>query len=127
VNTPEYERASSKYASTGGEKTFFSSSMLGRSASTQTSPKTSNSRPRTNPPSPTPQESGRHRSASPNLKANRGRHYDSTSSSDGSEDEVVYNKPKAVPKSRLRQQQKFTNLNDTNGWNAGAGMFIVHV
>ncbi|KAL2798745.1 hypothetical protein BJX66DRAFT_294761 [Aspergillus keveii] len=120
VNTPEYERASSKYASTGGEKTFFSSSMLGRSASTRTSPKTSNSRPRTNPPSPTPQESGRHRSASPNLKANRGRHYDSTSSSDGSEDEVVYNKPKAVPKSRLRQQQKFTNLNDTNGWNAGA-------
>ncbi|KAL3467479.1 hypothetical protein BJX64DRAFT_273880 [Aspergillus heterothallicus] len=116
MNTPEYERTSSKYASTGGEKTFFSSSMLNRSASTRTSPKTSNSRPRTNPPSPTPQENGRHRSASPNLKPNRGRNYDSTTSSDGSEDEVTY-KPKAVPKGRLQQQQKFTNLHGTNGWN----------
>ncbi|KAL2818381.1 hypothetical protein BJX63DRAFT_73003 [Aspergillus granulosus] len=115
VNTPEYERTSSKYASTGGERTFFSSSMLGRSASTRASPKNSSSRPRTNPPSPTPQESGRHRSASPNLKANRGRNYDSTSPSESSEDEVIH-KPKAVPKPRLRQQQKFTNLHGTNGW-----------
>ncbi|KAL2833921.1 hypothetical protein BJY01DRAFT_89808 [Aspergillus pseudoustus] len=117
ANTPEYERTSSKYASTGGEKTFFSSSMLGRSASTRTSPKTSSSRPRTNPPSPTPQENGRHRSTSPNLKPNRGRDYDSTSSSEASEDEITF-KPKAVPRSRLRQQQKFTNLHGTNGWNS---------
>ncbi|KAL2871888.1 DnaJ domain protein [Aspergillus lucknowensis] len=119
MNNPEYERSSSKYATTGGERTFFSSSMLGRSASTRTSTKSPNPRPRTNPPSPTPQENGRHRSASPYLKADRGRNYDSTSSSDLSEEEVSY-KPKAVPKSRLRQQQKFANFHRTNGWNAGA-------
>ncbi|KAI9373088.1 hypothetical protein BJX61DRAFT_403031 [Aspergillus egyptiacus] len=115
VNTPEFERASHKYASTGGERTFFSSSMLGRSDKTRNSPK-STSRPRTNPPSPTPQNDGRHRSASPSMKGDRGRNYDSTSSS-GLSDEDVSFKPKAVPKSRLRQQQTFANFHTTNGWN----------
>ncbi|KAL2822303.1 hypothetical protein BDW59DRAFT_102497 [Aspergillus cavernicola] len=117
VNSPEYEKPSSKYASTGGERTFFSSSMLGRSGSTRTSPKNPSSRPRTNPPSPTPQESGRHRSASPSLKADRNRDYDWTSPSDLSEDEVQF-KPKAMPKSKLQQQQKFANIRTTNGWTA---------
>ncbi|KAL4785864.1 hypothetical protein BJX76DRAFT_149677 [Aspergillus varians] len=107
MNTPEYERTRSTYATTGGEKTFFSSSMLGRSGTTRTSPKNSSSRPRTNPPSPDLPEKGRHRSASPS----RNRNYDSTSSS---EDEATF-KPKAVPKSRLRQQQKFTNFRKSNG------------
>lgn len=111
MSTPEYERARSTYATAGGEKTFFSSSMLGRSDSARASPKNPNSRPHTNPPSPDPQENGRHRSASPD----RTRNYDSTSSSDPSEDEVTF-KPKAVPKSRLRQQQKFANFHKTNGW-----------
>ncbi|KAL4873892.1 hypothetical protein BDV12DRAFT_159809 [Aspergillus spectabilis] len=118
VNPADYERSSSKYATTGGEKTFFSSSMLGRSGSARTSPKNPNSRPRTNPPSPDPQHSGRHRSASPSLRADGSRNYDSTSSSESSEDEVTF-KPKAVPKSRLRQQQKFANFHGTNGWNTG--------
>ncbi|KAL3481996.1 hypothetical protein BJX99DRAFT_112100 [Aspergillus californicus] len=115
ANTPEHEKLSSKYASTGGEKTFFSSSMLGRSGSARTPPKNPTSRPRTNPPSPTPQESARHRSASPNMKADRDRNYSSTSSSDLTEDEVRFT-PK-VPKSRLRQQQKYSNFHSTNGWN----------
>ncbi|KAL4880249.1 hypothetical protein BJY04DRAFT_83340 [Aspergillus karnatakaensis] len=119
VNPAEYERSSSKYATTGGEKTFFSSSMLGRSGSARTPPKNHpNPRPRTNPPSPDPQHNGRHRSASPSLRADGTRNYDSTSSSESSEDEVTF-KPKAVPKSRLRQQQKYSNFHGTNGWNTG--------
>ncbi|KAL4809236.1 hypothetical protein BDV18DRAFT_77415 [Aspergillus unguis] len=123
VGTSDYERTRSAYATTGGEKTFFSSSMLGRSGSGRTPPKNANSRPRTNPPSPDPQESGRHRSASPSVHADgsRNRNYDSTSSSDFSDDEIKFTpKPKAVPKSRLRQQQKFANLHTTNGWFSGA-------
>ncbi|RDW90167.1 DnaJ domain protein [Aspergillus mulundensis] len=120
VSTPEFERTRSAYATTGGEKTFFSSSMLGRSDSARTSPKNTNSRPRTNPPSPDPKQSGRHRSASPSLRADGTRNYDSTSSSEpSSEDEDTF-KPKAVPKSRLRQQQKFSNFHKTNGWFSGA-------
>ncbi|KAL4934454.1 DnaJ domain protein [Aspergillus undulatus] len=115
--TPEYERTRSTYATTGGEKTFFSSSMLGRSGSARTSPKNknTNSRPRTNPPSPDPQQNGRHRSASPSMRGDKTKNYDSTSSSDLSEDEHMF-KPKAVPKSRLRQQQKFANFHSSNGW-----------
>ncbi|KAL5338482.1 hypothetical protein BJX70DRAFT_199385 [Aspergillus crustosus] len=117
VNPSDYER-SSKYATTGGERTFFSSSMLGRSASTRTSPKNPGSRPRTNPPSPVPQHNGRYRSASPSLRADGSRNYDTTSSSESSEDEVTF-KPKAVPKSRLRQQQKFANFHGGKAWNTG--------
>ncbi|KAL6237811.1 hypothetical protein BDW75DRAFT_61912 [Aspergillus navahoensis] len=119
VATPEFERTRSAYATTGGEKTFFSSSMLGRSGSVRTSPKNTTSRPRTNPPSPNPQQSGRHRSASPSLRADGPRDYDSTSSSGLSEDEDAF-KPKAVPKSRLRQQQKFSNFHSTNTLFSGA-------
>ncbi|KAL3436594.1 hypothetical protein BDV09DRAFT_41928 [Aspergillus tetrazonus] len=119
VATPEFERTRSTYATTGGEKTFFSSSMLGRSGSARTSPKNTNSRPHTNPPSPDPQQGGRHRSASPSLRADGAPGYDSTSSSGLSEDEDTF-KPKAVPKSRLRQQQKFSNFRSTNGLFSGA-------
>ncbi|KKK20370.1 hypothetical protein ARAM_003113 [Aspergillus rambellii] len=118
TGVPDYERPSHKYATTRGEKTMFDSSMLGRSNSTRASPKSPKQRPRTNPPSPTPQEKERHRSASPNLKTDRGRNYDSTSSSDLDEDDVSF-KPKAVPKSRLRAQPKFSNAYTSNGWNTG--------
>lgn len=131
VSTPEYERTRSTYASTGGEKTFFSSSMLGRSGSARAPPKAADSGPRTNPPIPDHQANGRHRSASPSLKeeGTRNRNYDSTSSSGFSDDEIKFTpkstpKQKAMPKSRLRQQQKFTNLHTTNGWFSGAGRLI---
>lgn len=110
--TPDFERTSSKYAGTGGERTFFSSSWL-RSEGVRTSPKNSRTQSRTNPPSPTPPPTARHKSASPKLRSDRGRNYDSTSSS-GTEDDFVSRKPKAVPKSRLRNQ-KFANLRSQTG------------
>ena len=99
------ERLSSRYATTGGEKTFFSSAGLGRSNSARDSPGRSKS------PSPTP-NAGRHRSVSPRVKSENGSAFaDSTSSSD-SEDEVFEQskpfRPK-VPKSRLRPDQKFSD------------------
>ncbi|KAL4913513.1 hypothetical protein BDW62DRAFT_160751 [Aspergillus aurantiobrunneus] len=117
MSTPEYERTRSAYATTGGEKTFFSSSMLGRSGSARTSPKNPNPRPRTNPPSPDPKQNRRHRSASPGpgRRADAARNYESTSSSDFSEDEVMP-KPKAVPKRRLGKKNRFANFHSSNGW-----------
>lgn len=119
TRTPDFERASSRYAGTGGEKTFFSSSWLGRE-SRRNSPEDARTHSRTNPPSPTPAPSGRHQSASPKLKKNRNQYYDSTSSSGTEEDAFVSRKQKATPKSRLRNQ-KFShfrsqaNLNHENG------------
>lgn len=110
--TPDFERTGSKYASTGGERTFFSSSWL-HSEGVRNSPKNSRAQSRTNPPSPTPPPTARHKSASPKLRSDRGQNYDSTSSS-GTEDDFVSRKPKAVPKSRL-QNQKFANLRSQTG------------
>ncbi|KAJ6160484.1 hypothetical protein N7470_003880 [Penicillium chermesinum] len=114
----DFERASSRYAATGGEKTFFSSAGLGRSSTMRTpsgSYRASNSK--TTPPSPVYAESGRHRSASPKVR----RRPDispasSTSSSEpDTDDEILRSnssqpKPKAVPKSRLRPHQKFSDF-----------------
>lgn len=112
-------RFSTSYATIGGEKTFFSSSGLGPSPSGRTSSgsyKASNTH--TNPPKPGPGQSARHRSASPKERRNR-TYSISTSSSDldGDSDEDVQevprpsaSKPKAVPKSRLRPHQKFTDF-----------------
>ncbi|KAJ5642167.1 Heat shock protein DnaJN-terminal, partial [Penicillium lividum] len=115
--TEEFERNRRGYASTGGEKTFFSSTPL-RPTSTRPPPgsfRTSN--PRTNPSPGYPQPNERHRSASPKP---RGYSPDfSTSSSDSeSEDEFEKvpprntrsSKPKAVPKSRLPPHQKFSDF-----------------
>ncbi|KAJ5983244.1 Heat shock protein DnaJ N-terminal [Penicillium waksmanii] len=111
---PEYERASSRYATAGGEKTFFTSSGLGRSSTVRTpSGGYRTSSARTNPPSPTPSQHGRHRSVSP--KSGRNREYSvSETSSDLDDDEEdipePQPKPKAVPKSRMRHRQKFPDL-----------------
>lgn len=123
---PEYQRTGSRYAASGGEKTFFSSSGLGRSATTRTpsgSYRTSNTR--TNPPTPEYPPSPRHRSASPNSRQNNA-YSSSTSSSndDDSEDEFpqpTRGKPKAVPKSRLRPHQKFTDFHRDDDSSSTAG------
>jgi hypothetical protein len=115
---PELERQSSRYATTGGEKTYVSSAGIGRSASVRASP---GSRPRTNPPSPKSPPSGRHHSASPKLKTDRTYVFSSTSSSDLDEDDSSPFKPKATPKSRLRPHNKYSDLYSAKDWNPGPG------
>ncbi|KAJ5991897.1 Heat shock protein DnaJ N-terminal [Penicillium sp. IBT 35674x] len=129
----EFERNRRGYASTGGEKTFFSSTPLGRPASTR--PPSGNFRspnPRTNPPSPVyPPADGRHHSASP--KPRRRASYSPSPSTSSSGDslesqdeweEVVpkrNGKPKAVPKSRLPPHQKFSDFHRQADINPGTG------
>ncbi|KAI3013230.1 hypothetical protein CBS147346_233 [Aspergillus niger] len=121
TSTPDIERARSRYATAGGERTFFSSAGLGRSASMRDSTSSPQPRPRTNPPSPTPPESGRHRSASPKLKKDN-RNYTSTSSSDSEDDDFLARKPKAVPKSRLRAHKKFSDFHTEKSRKTGPGL-----
>ena len=125
-STPDFERASSRYATAGGERTFFSSAGLGRSASMRDSTSSPQPRSRTNPPSPTPPESGRHRSASPKLKRDNNRNYSSTSSSDTDEDDFLARKPKAVPKSRLRAHKKFNDFHTERNRTTGTGKRYHH-
>jgi len=104
--TPEFERSSRSYAQAGkGEKTFFSSTGLGRSQTMRTPSGSTRPNVNANASSPASGRSGRHRSASPKARRNPN-NYDSTSSSE-SED---IPKPKAVPKSRLRPEQKFADF-----------------
>ncbi|KAJ5351689.1 Heat shock protein DnaJ N-terminal [Penicillium brevicompactum] len=104
--TPEFERHSRSYAQAGkGEKTFFSSTGLGRSQTMRTPSGTTRPNVNANTSSPTSGRSGRYRSASPKARRNPN-NYDSTSSSE-SED---IPKPKAVPKSRLRAHQNFADF-----------------
>ncbi|WEW54877.1 hypothetical protein PRK78_000303 [Emydomyces testavorans] len=102
---PNLERTSSKYATTGGEKTYVSSAGLGFANNARNTPsKDSGSRPQTNPPSQTASpNSERHHSASPKLRPNRNRaSYSSPASSDS--DEILPSfRPKAVPRSRTRK------------------------
>ncbi|PLB37369.1 DnaJ domain protein [Aspergillus candidus] len=130
--TPDIERTGSKYAGTGGERAFFSSAGMGRSSSVRNSPESAKPQPRTTPPSPVPPRSGRHRSASPDFNAERSRNYSSTSSSglddDDDEDdleddldEMLGRKPKAVPRSRMRPNQKFGNFHVPNQWSYRGG------
>lgn len=126
TSKPDLERSRSQYAGTGGEKTFFSSSWLGRTPEMRYSQGARASR--TNPPSPTHADTGRHRSASPNLKTDRDRTFaPSTSSSEEEDDddeddlrpgESSAPKPKAVPKSRIRRHQR---PSDKNSWSTGTG------
>ncbi|KAL2002790.1 hypothetical protein VTN02DRAFT_5949 [Thermoascus thermophilus] len=127
---PGFERLSTRYATVGGEKTYFSSAGLGRSTSVRDTPGSPKPRSRTNPPSPTAPQTGRHRSASPKLKTdqNRGFSSDVTSSDEDEDDDEDNNdkgapraKPKATPKSRLRPNQKFSDFHTQNDWNRGPG------
>ena len=127
----DFERTSSRYTGTGGEKTFFSSTGLGRSATTRTpsgSHRASNGR--ANPTSPLHGEQQRHRSASP--KSRRPRAYsissDSTSSSEEAFEDIPIAsefkagfKPKAVPKSRLRPHQNFADFHRQDDSSSGTG------
>ncbi|PGH28116.1 hypothetical protein AJ80_00006 [Polytolypa hystricis UAMH7299] len=101
--TLNLERVRTQYATTGGEKTYVSSSGLWRSASVRQTPSTEpDSRSRTNPPSPTAQQSprGRHHSASPKLKPNRNRTFSPSTESSDSDDVVLQSRRKATPHSR---------------------------
>lgn len=115
------ERASSRYATTGGEKTFFSSAWLGRSASMRDPP------PRSRSPRGTTfaAHSGRRRSTSPKSKDNRNRTFSSSPSSSETETEdededLPPFRPK-IPKSRLRSHQKFSGFHTQNSSNSGTG------
>ncbi|KAJ6156188.1 hypothetical protein N7497_005073 [Penicillium chrysogenum] len=115
--TPEFERPSRSYAQAGkGEKTFLSSTGLGRSATMRT-PSGSHQNAHTGK-SPASGRSGRYRSASPSPRRNAN-NYDSTSSSEGEEPRP---KPKAVPKSRLGQHQKFADFRNPGTASPGNGM-----
>lgn len=116
----EPKRYSTSYATAGGEKTFFTSSGLGRSATGRTpSGSYRASDPRAPPTSSAHDQTARHRSASPKDRRNR-TYSISTSSSDPddeTDEEEVKEvprpsafKPRAVPKSRLRPNQKFGNF-----------------
>ncbi|EEH20146.1 hypothetical protein PABG_02405 [Paracoccidioides brasiliensis Pb03] len=103
TNIPNLQRTSCRYATTGGEKTYVSGAGLGRSSSTRDSPFTeSDTRSRTNPPSPTsPQGSrGRHRSASPKFKSNRERTFPSSPETSDSDEIDTSFRPKRSPRSR---------------------------
>ncbi|KAJ5204865.1 Heat shock protein DnaJ N-terminal [Penicillium cinerascens] len=122
------QRTGTSYATSGGEKTFFSSSGLGRSSTVRTpsgSYRTTNSR--TTPSSPVNGESEGHRSASP--KARRNRTYSASTSSSELEDDDTEDdvrppntfKPKAVPKSRLGPNQKFADFYRHENSSSGLG------
>lgn len=124
----ENERPSSRYATAGGEKTFFKSSGLGRSSTVRTpSGDYRTTSARTNPSSPTPGQYERHRSASPKSGRNRTYSVSETSSDldddDSSEEDIPEPKPKpkAIPKSRLRQRQKFADLYGHNDSSSSTG------
>ncbi|KAJ5407345.1 hypothetical protein N7465_008629 [Penicillium sp. CMV-2018d] len=117
--TPEFERPSRSYAQAGkGEKTFFSSTGLGRSATMRTPSGSSRQNAHTGKSSPASGRSGRYRSASPSPRRNTN-NYDSTSSSEGEETRP---KPKAVPKSRLGPHQKFADFYNPGTASPGNGM-----
>lgn len=112
---PEFGRTSHRYATAGGERTYFSSAGLGRSTSMRDSSASPRGRSRTNPPSPTSPMSSRHHSASPKVKAQQNRDLSpsSTSSSDldtetePDEDIRPQTRPKATPRSRRRPASTF--------------------
>lgn len=103
---PEFERHSRGYAQAGkGEKTFLSSSGLGRSHTTRVPSASTGPNANANTPSPAAARSGRYRSASPKSRRQTS-NYDSTSSSES--DSMP--KRTAVPKSRLRPGQNFADF-----------------
>ncbi|OQE23872.1 hypothetical protein PENSTE_c008G05753 [Penicillium steckii] len=125
-SSPEYERARSRYAGTGGERTFFTSSGLGRSSTVRTPSggyQTTNAR--TNTPSPMSAQHERRRSASPKPARNRAYSVSETSSDlddSTSEEEIpIHPKPKAIPKSRMRHRQKFPDIYGQNDSSSSTG------
>lgn len=109
------ERASSRYATAGGEKTFFSSAGLGRSATVRDPPQRSRS-PSRGFPSNADSSTGRHRSASPKVKRES---TSSTSSSDMDEERPPF-QPK-IPKSKLRPNQKYSDFRTRQDRRSGNG------
>lgn len=119
---PELSRQSHRYATTGGERTYFSSAEIGRSTSRRESSSSTRPRSRTNPPSPSSSASSRHHRASPEFKTRTNRSFSLSSSSIGNSDsesdsngedarfeakkasDPLKSRPKAVPKSRLRNR-----------------------
>ncbi|KAJ5774967.1 hypothetical protein N7457_009863 [Penicillium paradoxum] len=115
--TADFERTSRTYAQTGkGERTVFSSTGLGRSATMRT-PSGTHTHAHKGTASPASGRSTRHRSASPKPRRDTN-NYDSTSSSDSEGDMP---KPKAVPKSRLRPNQKFADFHQQGTASPGNG------
>ena len=85
------DRVSTPYATSGGERTYFSSSGLGRSASTREPPKWKEWKapPPSGYRSPSSQDSsGKHHSASPKTRSSAHRHRSASVSSTSSEDSV---------------------------------------
>ncbi|KAM5443827.1 hypothetical protein MferCBS31731_001073 [Microsporum ferrugineum] len=124
---PNLRRTSSRYATSGGEKTYVPKSSINRSTSVR---EETNLRSQTNPPSPvnpTTNPSRRH-SASPKLKPNRHSAFSASSSSTTSTsetddtDEVIPNfRPKAVPRSRLAQTKPAWKPNFPDNKPSGTG------
>ncbi|KAI1937229.1 hypothetical protein LOZ66_004147 [Ophidiomyces ophidiicola] len=108
TSIPNLERTSSKYATSGGEKTYFSSTGLGHGSGVRpTFFDNVTSRPRTNPPSPTASPNrGRHHSASPKVGPNRNRAFSSSSASSDSDQVLPSFRPKAIPRSRIRNNRQ---------------------
>ncbi|EAS32312.3 DnaJ domain-containing protein [Coccidioides immitis RS] len=110
TSMPNLERTSSRYATSGGEKTYVSSAGFAFTRSARSTPfEDSGSQPRTNPPSPTPlQARGRRHSASPKLSPKRNQPFSSPTSSDS--DEILPSfRPKAMPRSRVRSTRAKVN------------------
>ncbi|KAK2882391.1 hypothetical protein FQN49_000415, partial [Arthroderma sp. PD_2] len=125
--TPNLQRKSSKYATTGGERTYMPKAGINRSTSVRDD---TSSRSRTNPPSPIipTANPGRHHSASPKLKPNKQSTFSASSTSSGSSsdtddtDEVIPNfRPKAVPRSRLAQAKPTWKPNIPDNKTSGTG------
>ncbi|BDD57187.1 hypothetical protein MAP00_002576 [Monascus purpureus] len=107
---PGLERTSTKYFTTGGEKISLSSPGLGRSTSVRDPLNGSGAVPNS--------QAGRNRSASPKYRTDW-THKQSSSTS--SSDTETAERPKAVPKSRLRPDQKFSDFHTPQDWSKGTG------
>ncbi|RMJ27080.1 DnaJ domain protein [Aspergillus sp. HF37] len=116
------ERESSRYATSGGEKTFFSSGSFAQSAGMRVPPQQPRPAWEANAPGTDSPNTGQHRSASPNGKADSPQSSDTSTSSSDTEDgdERSAFEPKA-PKSRLRAREKYANYRARYNMNAGTG------
>ena len=110
------ERARNRYAATGGEKTYFSSPFVGRSASMRETPPRSRS-PRATKPDANSPNTARHRSVSPRSRRNTSE----TSSSDTEDEDSRRPFTPRVPKSRLRGHQKFSDFHTQRDSNSNSG------
>ncbi|EFQ98537.1 DnaJ domain-containing protein [Nannizzia gypsea CBS 118893] len=127
--TPNLHRTSSRYATSGGERTYVPKASINRSASVR---EETAARPQTNPPSPINRSANpnRRHSASPKLKPNRQPAFSASSSSSTTSsetddtDEVILNfRPKAVPRSRRAQNSSGwkSNFPDNNNKPSATG------